>query len=187
MAKIDYSKVLHTQGWFMVGDSSRNWQVCVSTSNIHGRSSFQGSNIRLQKFTLVTSLVASIVVSCWIVAFLYSEWCKILFQNPSTITCHQELIIPGDYLRLNSLQELRTDDRNMGLKHILTTLTTICNQNLNNFANHRKAHSGRDDRGCGSPICGTGIWKAMHMIVPHSTTAVKLLFVNTLCNWYIIQ
>ena len=46
MGKIYYSKVLHVQGRFMmrrllyftknatiVGDSSRNWQICLSTSN----------------------------------------------------------------------------------------------------------------------------------------------------------
>ena len=53
MAKIYYSKVLHTQGRFMVrrllyftqnaiivGDRSRNWHVYLSTSNIRGRSGF---------------------------------------------------------------------------------------------------------------------------------------------------
>ena len=45
-----------TKNATVADDSSRNWQVSLSTSNIRGRSGFQWSNIRLQKFLLVTSL-----------------------------------------------------------------------------------------------------------------------------------
>ena len=75
VANIYYSDVLHAQGRFMVpiifyqecnssraDDSSRNWQVSLSTSNIRGRSGFQWSNIRLQKFPLVTSLIICTVI-----------------------------------------------------------------------------------------------------------------------------
>ena len=49
--------VIFTKNATVADDSSRNWQVSLSPSNIHGRGGFQWSNIRLQKFPLMTSLL----------------------------------------------------------------------------------------------------------------------------------